>query len=82
MNDVRSSDAIARNVDAVTVDGQGNTVTTHGHVQVLTPQAGEFQIYYVRVYRRGRWDGSLPRMRRRRRWKVRLLPASSARAAV
>ena len=45
--------SIARNVDAVTVDGQGNTVTTHGHVQVLTPQAVEFQIYYVRVDRRG-----------------------------
>src|SRR5262249_37079939 len=27
--------------------------TTRAHIQVRMPQAGEFQIYYVRVYRRG-----------------------------
>lgn len=52
---VRRFDEVARNVDAVRVEEHGDIVLTRGHIQVKTAGADgtEYQVYYIRVYRRG-----------------------------
>ena len=53
--DVRLYDGRERNVDAVRVEVRGGLLQTSGHVQVKTLRAEgpEYQLYFVRLYRRG-----------------------------
>src|SRR5207249_1002138 len=55
VNAGRFSESLERNVDSVLVEFQAETVQTRGHIQVRTLRSAgpEYQIYYVRVYRRG-----------------------------
>jgi len=55
VNAGRFSEALERNVDTVLVEFHGETVQTRGHIQVRTLRSAspEYQIYYVRLYRRG-----------------------------
>jgi len=55
VNAGRFSEALERNVDSLLVEVHGETVQTRGHIQVRTLRSSgpEYQIYYVRVYRRG-----------------------------
>jgi TonB family protein len=55
VNAERFSESLERNVDSVLVEFHGETVQTRGHIQVRTLRSAgpEYQIYYVRVYRRG-----------------------------
>ena len=52
---VRFYDGRERNVDAVRVELSGDGIQTYGHIQVKTLRAEgpEYQIYFVRLYRRG-----------------------------
>jgi hypothetical protein len=55
VNAGRFSEALERNVDSVLMEFHDETVQTRGHIQVRTLRSAgpEYQIYYVRVYRRG-----------------------------
>src|SRR5207248_9928780 len=48
-------DGSERNVDSVRVEQHGDIIETLGHIQVKTslPARPEYQIYFVRLYRRG-----------------------------